>query len=275
MKLVGDATLLLNHLSDEVKKQIPGDVIILTLKELSQTNRSDKFLVLSDNLSNSEIIHSMMQNQCDGFLQTSHPFFEKELAALAHTISQGQKKIFEFHDFLLNTSDAESLELAFSKPNHKVELREKTTQYLNDKVRASVTETLLAILEELFMNAIYDAPRETKGDMNLYESGQTAHLKVSVQSDRALITCVDPFGSLLVEKVIQRIKQVYEQGAAGAMNFGEGGAGLGCYILVENSASLYMFVNKGQMTSVTCVVPTKMSNVQKSKIYKNIYLKTF
>ena len=100
MKLVGDATLLLNHLSDEVKKQIPSDVIILTLKELSQTNRTDKFLVLSDNLSNSEIIQSMMQNKCDGFLQTSHPFFEKELTALAHTISLGQKKIFEFHDFL-------------------------------------------------------------------------------------------------------------------------------------------------------------------------------
>ena len=275
MKLIGDAALLLNHLSEEVKKQIPSDVIILTLKELSQTNRSEKFLVLSDNLSNSELIQNMLQNNCDGFLQTSHPFFEKELTALAHTISHGQKKIFEFHDFLLSSSDLDSLELSFSKPDHKIELREKTTQYLSDKVRESVIETTLAILEELFMNAIYDAPRENKRSQNLYESGHQSHLKITVQSDRALITCVDPYGSLLVEKVIHRIKQVYEQGAAGAMNFGEGGAGLGCYILVENSASLYMFVNKDMMTSVTCVIPTKMSNVQKSKIFKNIYLKTF
>ena len=35
----------------------------------------------------------------DYILQTSHPFFDQELTALANTLSQGHKGIFEFHDF--------------------------------------------------------------------------------------------------------------------------------------------------------------------------------
>lgn len=121
----------------------------------------------------------------------------------------------------------------------------------------NVSDTLRSIVEELFMNAIFDAPREAikKGWGVDYVRGKSCSFDFGYDAENFCISCSDPFGSLDVDYLLQRLKIVFDKGAGQSINFGEGGAGLGCFILLENSVQMTIAVRAKKMTFFSCLVP--------------------
>lgn len=139
-----------------------------------------------------------------------------------------------------------------------------------------------SVVDELFTNAIFNAPfvnQTTQKNPGVSRFSmeitlaRDKHVRLFVahDKDRLLIGCHDPFGSLDLQTHIKKIKTTYENGPAGTMNYGTGGAGIGSYIIFNAGTSLYFGVWPGHATILTCIVPLGMSNRQRQQLPKHFH----
>jgi hypothetical protein len=165
--------------------------------------------------------------------------------------------------------------LKFKDSNDKKNLKDSAMTFINEIGSDAVTQAADAIIEELYMNAIIDAPREAqKQNWNLPVNPSELFL---ARSDKVLqISCLDYFGSLDVNKVFRRMAEVYEKGAGQAINLNSGsGAGIGCILLFENSSGMVFGVRPKEKTKVTCLVPIGISNRQRAQMKKSLHWFSF
>lgn len=142
----------------------------------------------------------------------------------------------------------------------RAELIQKMDQYFESLgVRRSSRERTGVVVEELLMNAIYDAPVD-EGGRSLYN-----HLPRTVEVDLkpehrgkfryatdGMLTAVsveDPFGALSGTTLLKYLKSCYG-GEAGSMNTNKGGAGRGLHQIVENSDLVVFNLKPGNRTEV-------------------------
>lgn len=142
-------------------------------------------------------------------------------------------------------------------------LRQNMTDYLSKLgVRSSMLDRCNTCLEEMLMNAIYDAPTDSQGK-NLFNhlSRKTdivldSHLQSTLTygCDGILlgISVADPFGGLSKKLLIDYLESCYD-GRPGSLNVGKGGAGRGLHQIVENSDLTIFNVKKGVRTEVICL----------------------
>ncbi|MGE0526621.1 MAG: hypothetical protein AB7P49_06110 [Bdellovibrionales bacterium] len=125
-------------------------------------------------------------------------------------------------------------------------------------VRRANRDRIRAVLEEMLMNAIYDAP--AKDGTSLYNHlprTQNVSLKPEEQglvryaTDGMVIgvSVQDPFGSLKGSTILKYLEHNYS-GRAGELNAAEnkGGAGRGLHQIVENSDLVVFNVEPGRKT---------------------------
>lgn len=121
-------------------------------------------------------------------------------------------------------------------------------------------QALKALVDELFMNAIYDGPKEKKqqrsNEENLNHSFTLAHNREWV-----MVSCRDEFGSLDVIKFLHRLILALTHGPGKVINLIEtkGGAGIGCHILHHHSSALILGVKPGEVTRVTALFPFNLN----------------
>jgi hypothetical protein len=124
-----------------------------------------------------------------------------------------------------------------------------------------IAELLLAA-DELFTNAIYNAPYVTfsenqKGVPRTAEYGnspeiKTARMFLATDGGRIVLGCEDSYGTLNPDHLIARLKNCLENGAAAALNWAGGGAGLGTYLILRSALAFYVGVSEGKKTVVCC-----------------------
>jgi hypothetical protein len=100
--------------------------------------------------------------------------------------------------------------------------------------------------------------------------GKKARLFAAEDGQRLLVGIEDPFGSLDVKAYLNRIHKCYSS-VKDSINFGEGGAGIGSYIIFNAGSSLYYGVKPGQTTLLICVLPYKMSRRQREDLPKHLH----
>lgn len=142
-------------------------------------------------------------------------------------------------------------------------------QALKDAVRA--------VYEELYMNAVLDAPRESirSGQEKYgYEKRDPARITLGFDGSRLALACADPYGTLDITRFLNRMNEVYKRGAGQVVNLvrEKGGAGLGCVILFEQSSSLFLGVEAGKNTTVTCQIPLSLNHRQRASVQKSLYI---
>lgn len=142
-------------------------------------------------------------------------------------------------------------------------------------------EEIVAVTDEFVTNALYNAPYvdpvtfvnqkinrlTTKVKL---DHGKQARLFAAHDEKRFLIGVEDPFGSLDVKSYLHRIYKCYSS-VKDSINFGEGGAGIGSYIIFNTGSSLYYGVQPGQKTLLVCVVPMKISRRQREDLPKHLH----
>lgn len=150
---------------------------------------------------------------------------------------------------------------------------------LKDRIMAvafgteAMRESLGQVFEELFMNAVIDAPREALALRGTDEVPGPSAMSLTYRGNRVCLSCRDPYGTLRIPKFLGRMDQVYAEGAGQVINLHSerGGAGLGCVLLFEHSSVLALGVEPGHATVVSCVIPTGLNHRQKDSVRKSLH----
>lgn len=145
----------------------------------------------------------------------------------------------------------------------------------------SVATEVRGVADELFTNAVYNAPfvdRVTQFNPGINRAdqtvnmgtGKTGRIVIGVDAERIVVGCQDPFGALNVFTLLQKIRNCYNTGLGGAMNFGSGGAGIGSFMVFNSSASYYVGIISGVSTVILSAIPLKLSGRKRATLPRNI-----
>lgn len=121
--------------------------------------------------------------------------------------------------------------------------------------RRPLVHRLASVVDELLMNALHDAPRESRPVIG---DGAELQRRAVIRwgcDDRVLaISVSDGFGSIRQRDVIDHVRRARdERGRPNPATLDEPGAGLGLYLVLANVASLIVNVQPGRQTEVVCL----------------------
>ncbi|CAN5380819.1 hypothetical protein BH11MYX1_BH11MYX1_36590 [soil metagenome] len=146
--------------------------------------------------------------------------------------------------------------------------------------RKPIVHRLASVVAELLMNALHDAPRESKptlptssaaegrrgvdvgrdslpggsateGRRGVADDGKRAILRWACDANTIAISVGDAFGALRQRDVIDHVRRAKVE--RGRPELDAHGAGLGLYLVLANVASLVVNVDPGRRTEVVCL----------------------
>ncbi len=119
--------------------------------------------------------------------------------------------------------------------------------------RVPIVHRLASVIDELLMNALHDAPRESRPDLSLdcEELDQRAVVRWACDDSTIAISVGDAFGALRQRDVIDHVRRARDE--RGRPEANPHGAGLGLYLVLANVASLIVNVDPGRRTEVVCL----------------------
>lgn len=260
-QLVGDDT-------SELSAKFP-DVNVYTLSD-SQTAPAEPCVFVEESLEPQQVVEVVQKRNLRHIVQKNEGYFGGSLAA-AGRLLQSRNEYFQ-SEYCFSTEPILKTHLiSFAGPADKAKLKTESTQFIELLKSAAVGSASDAIIEELYMNAVIDAPREA-GHKGIKVQDPVCELFLCQTESWLQISCADPYGSLAVTKLIARMNEVYTRGAGNAINLeGNEGAGLGCMILFEQSVCLILGVHAGKKTKVTCLIPLGISNRRRAEMKKSIH----
>jgi len=258
---------LFAELSQDLKSKYPK----LELCPLNSKidNMAKDWVFVEESLEPDQVVTEMKMKSLQYILQRNSGRFEKDVQAMGR-LFENTADYFESEFNFVPDPVLKSQRIIFDAPADKDVMKKDTMGFVDQLGSPGVSQAAEAVIEELYMNAMLDAPREAqkKG----YDSKPKSAEFFLCQTENCLqISCTDSYGSLEIQRFLGRMSEVYERGAGAAINFATGGgAGLGCVILFEHSCAMILGVQAGQKTKVTCLISLGMSNRQRTQMKKSL-----
>lgn len=147
-----------------------------------------------------------------------------------------------------------------SSAERKVLIQEMQDHFSKLGVRSSIADRAATVVEELLMNAIYDAPVRSDGTplFNRLARTETVELELSQQAELryacdgmlAAVSVSDPFGGFQMKTLLGYLERNYGDQRVPVQEEGKGGAGRGLHQIVENSDLVVFNVRKKIRTEV-------------------------
>jgi hypothetical protein len=230
---------------------------------------STKAIVVGEGIEAVDVVKNFLSSKIHFFIQKNKKRFVSELTQMAEVVSSPS-------DYFINPCDSVLKEIGrrhvveLKSTDDKKRLIKESEEFVAILNSQNVKESVRAIVEELYMNALLSAPKAAKRSglsHHSYDGIKSAKITFAMNTDSLAISCEDPFGALNVTKFLQRMQDVYEKGAGQVINMEKDlGAGLGCVIMFEHVSNLIMGVIPEKCTVVTCVVPLGLNNRARAKI---------
>jgi hypothetical protein len=129
-------------------------------------------------------------------------------------------------------------------------------------VRRKYREQIDQCIDEMLMNALYDAPVDGEGkplfadvpvrERVLLKSNEKAVLQYACDGDRFCVSVRDSFGSLQKSTVLAYLDKCLHATGAEQIDRKAGGAGLGLYLIANAATEIYFHIFEGAATEVVC-----------------------
>ncbi|MGZ3772281.1 MAG: hypothetical protein ACXVCY_00310 [Pseudobdellovibrionaceae bacterium] len=268
MKIISNNPQFLKDL-DEMQEFFPNLSVIEIDKAASINAEKDlqTKIYVSENYETVDLIQNIVDSKYRVLIHKENPDFLRDIKRSA-MICANQSDYFLQPEKVLFQKPHQIVKIPFETTVDKANALTAVDNYCQLLNSSFLTESLQTIFEELFMNAVFDAPREA----GILEDFIPAELLIGHDENSVAISCLDRYGSLRPEKFFSRMLQVEKHGAGQVMNMDTsiGGAGIGSSILFGCSATLVVGVSPGKLTRVTCILPLKTSRKRFSQIKKNI-----
>jgi hypothetical protein len=147
-------------------------------------------------------------------------------------------------------------------------------QFLTQKPELkSVTDLALQISDELYTNALYNAPFQSTPEIrvdrtaNIINSAdKSIEFFAAFDADQLFVGCIDNHGSLDRDRMTAHLLKAYSTHQA-QPDLGTGGAGIGLKMVIDNSANFYVYCEKNQRTVICCglLLKGRRSNLAETK----------
>jgi len=267
VKIHFEESALFSDLSQDTKSKFPN-LELCPLK--SKTAAASKGCIfVEETLEPDQLITEIKGQNLQYVLQKNKGRFEKDVVATG-ILFENSAAYFQPDFGYVPDPTLRSQRVAFRAPLDKEQLKMDTAAFVAHIGSPSVSQAADAVIEELYMNAMLDAPREAQ-KRGITANPSTAEFFLCQTEKYLQISCTDYYGSLEIPKFLSRMKEVYERGAGDVINMSTGGgAGLGCVILFEHSCSLILGVQPGRQTKVTCLISLGVSNRQRTQMKKSL-----
>jgi hypothetical protein len=257
---------------------------------LANTDFTDETFGVYENASPADVLDQVLNHGLRHVVQRSGvtPGHEMETARRMLNDPQSYFKfpVSTIFNAVQNTVESEALLRAlvmeFSTPREKEDVLQLLRSYLQPQVGVGLLSDVLLIADELFTNAVFNAPFEnwnqevggiSRNSEKLRDlKVKTAQLIVARDEKRIVICCVDEYGALNPLKLIERLNRVLNEGLGSALNYGPGGAGIGTSMIYGACSSLYLGVQKGQRTVVSVSLPLLASRKAREQTPKNVHI---
>lgn len=169
-------------------------------------------------------------------------------------------------------------EVTFRKTADKDEVLSRIEDTITALARPqSLAYDVKLVADELFMNALYnapvgaDAPKVDRAVNIELPSGKTCRIALGKDDSRLVLVCEDYYGSLDISRYLDRLFKCYQDGVKNAMNWGLGGAGIGCYMVFESCMSIFLGVRPGEKTVVAAVFALGKGTRARQELSKSLH----
>ncbi|MES2857313.1 MAG: hypothetical protein V4692_15695 [Bdellovibrionota bacterium] len=217
----------------------------------------------------SEVIRFMLEEQVRHIVQKDGPCFEAELSDLHALIDHPMETICgPVTDGVVEFNEISAYDDKKSKILGPFEEFLKTV-----KGARGIRDEAMMIADELFTNGAkngWDPPRLTK-DSKPVRPG-VVEFFARAGNGRLVLGCRDTYGQLGFDQVLLRIRRCFEEGIAQSISQGQGGAGIGSFMVFNSCISYYASVEKGKRTVVCVALPLGTKQGETSSLPKNIHL---
>jgi hypothetical protein len=169
---------------------------------------------------------------------------------------------------LFDSSDS-SMSFGFHTKENRTDLVDRVANYLEIDPKNHNTEHILKATEELIMNAQVHAPRV--GD---FKSPHNMSFLVEKKAELIALSVFDDYGSMNLNKFLNKILNTHTIGTADSINYGAGGAGLGSSIIFSSAETLFIAILPKRITRVTILTPIKVRAKDREIEQKSIHIIT-
>jgi hypothetical protein len=271
MKFYATDPTFFSDVSDELNQESQSvSVGHLKFLEASQDSIKSEWIVVEDSLDPRDLVAAVFNKSISHFVQKNQGHFAQDLKK-AGALVETPIHYFQSGYSFMESDHVQSIQIFFSKPEEKAEMLSKVIEFIDPIKSTSAKEAAISAIEELYMNAMIDAPKESRR-LGLTDANTRCELFLCFNQNTLQISCTDSFGSLDLKKLFGRLDEVYRRGPGQAINLeGTGGAGIGCFLLFEQCRTLVFGVVKGKQTKVTGLIPINLSSRERAKIKKSLH----
>lgn len=255
-------------------------------------NPKPNTIAVTEGVSPEQVLSFVLKEKVTQVVHVGQEAFavNQELNAAAHMLLHGDRFLAHPVSSILDPQKVSAsrdkeltfFEESFSKAADKGRLLTEISNHLKSMVRSqSLIHEILGVADELITNAIFNAPfvdrsnnssgigrKESDVKMGL---GKEGRLFLGQDGQRLVIGAHDPYGTLNLVRLFQRILDCYTSGVAQNINMGQGGAGIGSFMVFNACSSYFAAVKGGHLTVVCCIIPMTLSGRKRAVLPKNIH----
>jgi hypothetical protein len=232
----------------------PGEVALFVVDRATREAAADRLrdvvapvVVVGDDLDDDGLITLMLEAPVSHLLRDPQ---DRELGITSEKLVTGD--LFGLEKYL--TGDIAIGERVISTDAEKrAAIAEVSAWAEASGARKPIVHRLASVIDELLMNALHDAPRESRPTISTGDI-QKAVLRWGSDDQTLAISVSDEFGALRQRDVIDHVRRARDdRGRPNPATTDEPGAGLGLYLVLANVASLIVNVDPGRQTEVVCL----------------------
>jgi len=147
----------------------------------------------------------------------------------------------------------------FNSSEHKEKIMDGVSAFLEkSRPLQRLKENVNIVVDELFSNALFNAPIDENGkhvhksiarnEVVRFPGKKNATLFLVNSENDLFVGCLDPFGSIQRDQLIDTLEKAYSSGQVRDSSQDGEGAGLGIRMMLDRSRSIYMVSERGQRT---------------------------
>lgn len=256
-----------------------GEVTVIDADQRAAVD--SKKIIVGKALENEELFDLVVDQGARHIVQMPNLDFQRQMAFCAQILTRSDQFFENPRRHLISNSDnsliTDPIQL-FHYPTSVYGSKEHILEQVRHDVNSvspmrSVREPAVLVADEMLMNILKDAPAYfAKAFPELEAKGRTSSLTIAHDSDRLLLWTEDDYGSLLVDKMLRRLQECYQDQLIQPVQEQNEGAGLGCRIIFDLSVSMSVFVKPGKKTIFCALLPIGMGHKRQQSLPKNLQI---
>jgi anti-sigma regulatory factor (Ser/Thr protein kinase) len=205
----------------------------------------------------------------------SQPFFAYSRRWSVERLSSALSAIYHDRGFMALGSAEKPVfnrEKNISAAAEKAALVEEIANTLGEAgVQRTRLSRVSSVVDELLMNALYDAPGRRNRIVDwCLEPGKAVRVSWSLFEEECRITVCDPYGTLPADALQKKLDEFMREDLVQVTHTAAAGGGVGLFVVLRAVQSLYVFVRPGVSSEVTASLDFGLKPRREPKRFKDV-----